>query len=64
MAYERGDLPMAEVQDNMTALLLAGHDTSAVTLSYVWYELSHHAAIQESLVEECRNAIGSRLPRK
>ena len=61
-AHERGELSMTEVQDNMTALLLAGHDTSAVALTYVWYELSRHARVRKSLVEECRNTIGTRLP--
>ncbi|MFB9807364.1 cytochrome P450 [Haladaptatus pallidirubidus] len=56
-AHERGDLTMAEVRDNMTALLLAGHDTSAVALTYAWYELSRHPEIRESLAEETENVI-------
>lgn len=33
-AHERGDRSMAEVQDILTALMLAGHDSAAVTLTY------------------------------
>lgn len=51
-AHDRGDLSLAEAQDNLTALLLAGHDSSAVALTYAWYELSRHPAIRESLCEE------------
>lgn len=60
-AHERGDLTMAEVRDNMTALLLAGHDTSAVALTYAWYELSRHPKIRESLAEEAENVIGDEI---
>jgi cytochrome P450 len=58
-AHERGDLSMAEVQDNLTALLLAGHDSTAVTLTYVWYELSRHPTLRESLADEAETVVGN-----
>ena len=58
-AHERGDPSMAEVQDNMTALLLAGHDSTAVTLTYVWYELSRHPTLRESLADEAETVVGN-----
>ena len=61
-AHERGDLSMAEVRDNLTALLLAGHDTTAVTLTYAWYELSRHPEVRESLAAEAEAVIGEGLP--
>ena len=61
-ARERGDLTNAEVQDNLTALLLAGHDTTAMALTYAWYELSRHPDIRESLVEESDRVCGDGLP--
>ncbi|WP_255565278.1 cytochrome P450 [Saliphagus sp. LR7] len=51
-AHDRGDLSMSEVEDNLVGLLLAGHDSSAVALTYAWYELSRHPEIARSLVEE------------
>ena len=35
-ARDRGDLSTAEVRDNLVAVLLADHDSSAVTLTYAW----------------------------
>lgn len=61
-AHERGDLSMEEVQDNLTALLLAGHDSTAVTLTYAWYELSRHPAVRESIDEESGQVFGAGLP--
>ena len=61
-AHERGDLSMAEVQDNLTALLLTGHDSTAVTLTYAWYELSRHPTLRESLADEAETVVG-RVPR-
>ena len=61
-ARERGDLSAAEVRDNLTALLLAGHDSAAVTLTYAWYELSRHPEVRASLVEEVEAAVGEGLP--
>ena len=57
-ARERGDLSAAAVRDNLVALLLAGHDTTAVTLTYAWYELDRNPAVRESLVEESRAVLG------
>ncbi|MFC4551224.1 MULTISPECIES: cytochrome P450 [Halorussus] len=61
-ARERGDLSNAEVRDNLTALLLAGHDTTAMALTYAWYELSRHPDVRESLVEESERVLGDELP--
>jgi cytochrome P450 len=62
-ARERGDLSTAEVRDNLTALLLAGHDSAAVTLTYAWYELDRHPEIRESIAEEVEEVVGAGLPR-
>lgn len=61
-AHERGDLSMSEVEDNLTALLLAGHDSSAVTLTYAWLELSRHPAVRESMVDEIAAETEGEIP--
>ncbi|MFB6136731.1 MAG: cytochrome P450 [Halobacteriaceae archaeon] len=61
-AHERGDLSDAEVRDNLTALLLAGHDSSAVALTYAWLELSRHEAVRDALVTEVNDVVGDGLP--
>jgi len=61
-AHERGDLSTAEVRDNATALLLAGHDSSAVALTYAWHELSRNPAVRERLVEEAEAVVEAEPP--
>ncbi|WP_458210101.1 cytochrome P450 [Haladaptatus sp. NG-SE-30] len=61
-AHDRGDLSMPEVRDNLVGLLLAGHDSSAVTLTYAWYELSRHPGIKAELVDEIDEVVGDALP--
>ncbi len=61
-AHERDEISMAEVQDNLAALLLAGHDSSAVTLTYAWYELSRHPETRERLVAEVEEVLDGDLP--
>ena len=61
-AHERGTLSMDEVYDNLTGLLLAGHDTTAVALTYVWYELSDRPALRATLVDEYEAVVGDGLP--
>ena len=58
-AHERGDLSEKEVKDNMVAILLGGHDTTAVTLTYALYLLSEHPEIRRELVEEYEEVVGS-----
>jgi cytochrome P450 len=41
-----------QVRDEMVTLLLAGHETTAVALSWTWYLLSQHPAIEARLHAE------------
>ncbi|WP_436909754.1 cytochrome P450 [Halosimplex marinum] len=61
-ARERGDVSTAEVEDNLAGLLLAGHDSTAVTLTYAWYELSRHPEARRRLVEEVESVLDGDLP--
>lgn len=60
--HERGDMSREEVRDNTAGLMLAGHDSTAVTLTHAWYELSRHPEIRDSLVEEVETVTGDGLP--
>jgi cytochrome P450 len=61
-ARERGDLTTAEVRDNLTALMLAGHDSTALALSFAWYELSRHPTVRQAISDEVQRVVGDRLP--
>jgi cytochrome P450 len=53
-------MPHRQVRDEVLTLLLAGHETTAVALSWAWYELartpSARAALDAELASEARRA--------
>ncbi|MFP4591245.1 MAG: cytochrome P450 [Halobacteriales archaeon] len=61
-AHEEAGLTRAEVRDNLVAVLLAGHDSSAAALTYLWYELTRHPSVLGRIREEVTEVVGDRLP--
>ncbi|MFP4627718.1 MAG: cytochrome P450, partial [Halobacteriales archaeon] len=59
-AHEEGGLTRAEVRDNLVAVLLAGHDSSAAALTYLWYELTRHPSVLGRIREEVTEVVGDR----
>lgn len=57
-AESRGEVSHAEVHDNLTGLLLAGHDSTAVTLTYAWLEVSRHPSVLADVSEEVAAVTG------
>lgn len=51
-----------QVRDEAMTLFLAGHETTALALSWTWYLLSRHPQVEEKLVAEVRSVLGDRLP--
>jgi cytochrome P450 len=49
-----------EVRDEVMTLLLAGHETTANTLSWTWYELGRHPAALARLEAELASVVGAR----
>jgi cytochrome P450 len=49
-----------QLRDEIVTFLVAGHETTAVALSWTWYLLSRHPEVEERLREEVRDAIGGR----
>jgi cytochrome P450 len=43
-----------QLVDEVLTLIVAGHETSASTLSWTWYLLSQHPAVEQKLAEELR----------
>ena len=57
-AREEGAFSRAELRDELVTFLLAGHDTTALTLTYAWYLLAHHPAVDARLAEEATGRDG------
>jgi cytochrome P450 len=52
----------AEVRDEVITIFMAGHETTAVTMTWVWYLLSQHPAEEAKLHEELSTVLGGRDP--
>lgn len=51
-----------QVVDEVKSLILAGHETTSLTLSWAFYLLSTHPEMEERLVEESERVLGGRRP--
>jgi cytochrome P450 len=51
-----------QVRDEVMTLFLAGHETTAVTLSWTWYLLAQHPEVDARLSDELRAVLGGRRP--
>ncbi len=51
-----------EVRDEVVIIFLAGHDTTALALTYTWYLLSQHPHVEAKLHEELERVLGGRPP--
>jgi cytochrome P450 len=52
----------AELRDELNAILVAGHTTTASALAWTWQMLSEHQDVREQLEEEYRALLGGRAP--
>ncbi len=52
----------ADLRDELKAILVAGHTTTASALAWTWYVLSQHPDAREQLEGECRAVLGGRAP--
>jgi len=52
----------AQLRDEVMTLYLAGHETTANTLSWTWFELSRHPEVRERLEQELDTVLAGRSP--
>jgi len=51
-----------EVRDEVVIIFLAGHDTTALALTYTFYLLSQHPEVEAKLHDELQRVLGGRAP--
>ena len=51
-----------QVRDEVLTIFLAGHETTANALAWVWYLLSENPEVRATLDEELDRVLGGRLP--
>ena len=61
-AYERGEQTDKNLRDELVTMLLAGHDTTALTLTYTFYLLSNHPGVRERVEAEADEAVADGPP--
>ena len=55
-------LPLRRVRDEATTFILAGHETTANGLSWMWYLLARNPQARERLLDEVDSVLGDRRP--
>ncbi len=58
-----GSMPNRQLRDEVMTLLLTGHETTAVSLSWTWYLLSQHPEVEQKLWSELQRVLNGRSPR-
>ncbi|HEX3570534.1 MAG TPA: cytochrome P450 [Acidobacteriaceae bacterium] len=61
--YDDGSsMSVQQLRDEVMTLLLAGHETTAVSLSWVWFLLSQHTEVEQQLWSEIDRVLNGRAP--
>jgi len=61
-ARDRGEQTDANLRDELVTILLAGHDTTALALTYAFYLLSNHPDARERVADEAAAATADGPP--
>jgi cytochrome P450 len=51
-----------EIRDQVVTIFIAGHETTAVAMAWIWYLLSQHPAEEAKLHAELARVLGGRAP--
>jgi cytochrome P450 len=57
-----GGMSAQEVRDHVITIFMAGHETTAMAMTWTWYLLSQHAAEEAKLHAELEAVLGGRAP--
>jgi cytochrome P450 len=59
---ETGGATAKEVRDEVVTIFMAGHETTAQALTWTWYLLALHPAVEAKLQDEVRVVLDGRMP--
>jgi cytochrome P450 len=59
---EAAGMSEQQLRDEVTSLLVAGFESTAVTLTWMFYLLAQHPEVEERLRQEIRTVLGDRAP--
>jgi cytochrome P450 len=55
-------MPAQRVRDEVMTLVFAGHETTALALTWTWYVLARHAEATDRLLREVAGVLAGRVP--
>ncbi|MCA9974155.1 MAG: cytochrome P450, partial [Anaerolineales bacterium] len=55
-------MPDHQVRDELVTLFVAGHETTSNALTWTWYLLAEHPAVEAKLHAELDRVLNGRLP--
>src|SRR6185437_7971403 len=58
-----GDMTAEEIRNQVVTIFMAGHETTALALTWTWYLLSQHPQAEARLHTELASTLGGRPPR-
>ncbi|MFB6079627.1 MAG: cytochrome P450 [Haloferacaceae archaeon] len=61
-ARGRGEQDDEAIRDEVMTILLAGHDTTSLALTYAWYLLSEHPGAERRVHDEVDRVVGDGTP--
>jgi cytochrome P450 len=56
-------MTIQEVRDEVVIIFIAGHETTAVAMTFVWYLLSKHPEVEAKLHQELAAVLNGRAPK-
>jgi cytochrome P450 len=57
-----GGMTAQEVRDHVITIFTAGHETTAMAMTWTWFLLSQHPAVETKLHSELQTVLGGRAP--
>jgi cytochrome P450 len=57
-----GGMSAQEVRDHVITIFMAGHETTAMAMTWAWFLLSQHPAVEAKLHAELSAVLGGRAP--
>jgi cytochrome P450 len=57
-----GGMSAQEVRDHVITIFMAGHETTAMAMTWTWFLLSQHPAVEAKLHAELQSVLGARAP--
>jgi len=57
-----GSVTLQQIRNEIVVLLMAGHETTANSLSWTWYLLAEHPRVAQCLQGELDSVLGDRIP--